>query len=301
MPLGDAIPRSARYAAVPDPVDDDLVLELIGLAVRAPSAENHQNWDFVVVRDPAVKHQLARLNRQAWSIGKRVARRKVRTDWRMEGVIDAIQWQADHFEETPVVIVACLRGMRLSRLLHVGAASYYGSIFPAVRTSCSRPCRGTGQATLTTIALWSVDGARPPHHRLPLGRDAVRGRPHRYGHGGHHGPTTAVRPRRSFTSTGTGTGLPAPPPPVDAGGLRRPRSASPRGSRGRSRHVRDQWCSGPCRMARSAAGGGIRVGRPRPDGRPIRYPLRSVDIRARYAACGGSAIRADRSSVGRGR
>ncbi len=123
----DTTQRAVR--GCPRPVDDDLVLELIGLAVRAPSAENHQNWDFVVVRDPAVKHQLARLNRQAWSIGKRVARRKVRTDWRMEGVIDAIQWQADHFEETPVVIVACLRGMRLSRLLHVGAASYYGSIF----------------------------------------------------------------------------------------------------------------------------------------------------------------------------
>ncbi len=189
MPLGEAMTtQRAVRRLLPDPVDDDLVLELIGLAVRAPSAENHQNWDFVVVRDPAVKHQLARLNRQAWSIGKRVARRKVRTDWRMEGVIDAIQWQADHFEETPVVIVACLRGMRLSRLLHVGAASYYGSIFPAVQNLLlAARAAGLG-ATLTTMPLWSTGLARrtlglpsdvTPCAVVPIGWPR-----------GHHGPTT---------------------------------------------------------------------------------------------------------------
>lgn len=161
MPLGEAMTtqRALRRLRV-DPVDDDLVLELLRLAVRAPSAENHQNWDFVVVRDPAVKHQLARLNRQAWSVAKRIARRRIRNDWRMEGVIDAIQWQADHFEETPVVIVACTRGGRLSRLVGVGAASHYGSIFPAVQNLLlAARAAGLG-ANLTTMPLWSTTLAR---------------------------------------------------------------------------------------------------------------------------------------------
>ena len=55
-----------------DPVDDETVLELLRLAVKAPTGSNAQNWEFVVVRDPDVKHQLARLNRQAWSLYRRL-------------------------------------------------------------------------------------------------------------------------------------------------------------------------------------------------------------------------------------
>ena len=39
----------------PDPVDDALVLRCIELALKAPTGSNAQNWEFVVVKDPAVK------------------------------------------------------------------------------------------------------------------------------------------------------------------------------------------------------------------------------------------------------
>ncbi len=56
------------------------------------------------MRDPAVKAKLARLNRQAWNIyggiGRRMAQRS--GDARMGKILDAVQWQADHFEEVPV-------------------------------------------------------------------------------------------------------------------------------------------------------------------------------------------------------
>ena len=81
MPLEDAMrTQRAIRRLKPDPVDDDLVLHLIELALRAPTGSNAQNWEFIVVRDPAVKAKLGRLNRMAWrlygGIGKRMAERQ---------------------------------------------------------------------------------------------------------------------------------------------------------------------------------------------------------------------------------
>jgi len=55
----------------PDPVDDDTVLTLLDLASRA-TAGQRRRCEFVVVRDPDVRHQLARSYRQGWSIYRRV-------------------------------------------------------------------------------------------------------------------------------------------------------------------------------------------------------------------------------------
>ena len=64
MPLAEAMStqRAIRRLKT-DPVDDELVLRLIELALKAPTGSNQQNWEFVVVRDPAVKRNLGRLNR----------------------------------------------------------------------------------------------------------------------------------------------------------------------------------------------------------------------------------------------
>ena len=43
-----------------------------------PPARNKQEWEFVVVRDAEVKHQLARLNRQALAVGRRVEAEQAR-------------------------------------------------------------------------------------------------------------------------------------------------------------------------------------------------------------------------------
>ena len=107
MPLEEAMAtqRAIRRLKT-DPVDDALVLKLIELALKAPTGSNAQNWEFVVVRDPEVKAKLARFNRQAWSvyggIGRRMAQRS--GDAGMGRILDAVQWQADHFEEVPVIV-----------------------------------------------------------------------------------------------------------------------------------------------------------------------------------------------------
>ena len=81
MPLVEAMEtQRAVRRLLPDPVDDATVLRVIELATKAPTGSNLQNWEFVVVRDPDVKHQLARLNRQAWSVYRRLGKRRARND-----------------------------------------------------------------------------------------------------------------------------------------------------------------------------------------------------------------------------
>ncbi len=161
MPLGEAMEtQRAVRRLLPEPVDDATVLRIIELATKAPTSSNLQSWEFVVVRDPDVKHQLARLNRQAWSVYRRLGKRKARNDESTRKIIAAVQWQADHFEEIPVVIVACLHGRSPVFGPPVMATSYYGSAYPAVQ-NLLLAARGLGLgATLTTLPLWSTSLAR---------------------------------------------------------------------------------------------------------------------------------------------
>ena len=160
MPLEEAITTQRAVRRLkPDPVDDALVLRLIELALKAPTGSNAQNWEFVVVKDPAVKAKLGRRNRQAWSLYGGIGRRQNRDDPKMMRLLDAVQWQADHFEEIPVVIVACLRGPRLG-FPNAAATSYYGSIFPSVQNLLlAARAAGLG-AALITLPLWSTISAR---------------------------------------------------------------------------------------------------------------------------------------------
>jgi nitroreductase len=160
MPLEEAMStQRAIRRLLPDPVDDAIVLRLIELALKAPSGSNQQNWEFLVVKDPAVKAKLARLNRAAWNLYGGIGRRMARGDDGMLRIIEAVEWQATHFEEIPVIVVACLRGMR-PFWPPVAATSYYGSIYPSVQNLLlAARAAGLG-AALITLPLWSTFLAR---------------------------------------------------------------------------------------------------------------------------------------------
>ena len=160
MPLEDAMSTQRAIRRLrPDPVDDELVLRLIELALKAPTGSNAQNWEFVVVKDRAVIERLGRLNMQAWNVYGRVGRFTMGGRPKMLRVIDAVDWQARHFGEIPVVVVACMRGVRLP-FPPVIATSYYGSIYPSVQNLLlAARAAGLG-AALITLPLWTTWGAR---------------------------------------------------------------------------------------------------------------------------------------------
>jgi len=156
MPLDEAMStqRAIRRLKT-DPVDDAMVLRLIELALKAPTGSNAQNWEFVVVRDRAVKERLGALNRGAWRLYGGLGRYLNRKEPKMLRLLDAVQWQADHFAEIPVIIVACLRGPR-SPFPAIAASSYYGSIYPSVQNLLLAARSAGLGAALITLPLWST-------------------------------------------------------------------------------------------------------------------------------------------------
>jgi nitroreductase len=136
MPLATAMLTQREVRRVrPDPVDDRIVLRCVELALEAPTGSNMQNWEFVVVKDEAVKAKLAAQYRVAWTLYNVVGRR-VTVDEQASKIQRSVKWQVDHFEEIPVLVVCCLRGGYRVPLLPqppIAASSHYGSIFPSAQ------------------------------------------------------------------------------------------------------------------------------------------------------------------------
>jgi len=92
----------------PDPVPRELIERVIEAASYAPSGGNHQTFSFVVITD---REQIARLA----PIWRRIVTWYITTQTPPEHMDDAawgrltatLQHQADHFEEIPVLVIAC--------------------------------------------------------------------------------------------------------------------------------------------------------------------------------------------------
>jgi nitroreductase len=162
MPLEEAMRTQRAIRRIKsDPVDDSLLLHLLELAMKAPNGSNAQNWEFIVVKDREVVAVLGRLNRRALNLVSPFYRRifERRGDEKMLRLHKAVQWQADHFDEIPVVVVACVKGV-VAPWPSMATSSAYGSIYPAVQNLLlAARAAGLG-AALTTLPLWSKVLAR---------------------------------------------------------------------------------------------------------------------------------------------
>jgi nitroreductase len=147
--------RKVRF----DPVADELVLRCIELALKAPTGSNGQNWEFVVVKDRAIKEKFGKQYKRAWRVYGGIGRRVTKDDPAMGKVLDAVQWQVEHFADIPVLVVACLRGSRLPVVplpAPMVPSSYYGSIYPSVQNLLlAARAMGLG-ASLITLPLMST-------------------------------------------------------------------------------------------------------------------------------------------------
>jgi nitroreductase len=140
----------------PDPVPDDLLLRLIDAANQAPSGSNTQPARWVAVRDAEQRRRIAELNRDAVR-----AYLEMRTNrpllphqdaTRQEAIGKAVAWQAEHLQDVPALIFACLQlgaGRGESFLAGLGAG---GSIWPAVQNLLlAARALGLGAAPTTLV------------------------------------------------------------------------------------------------------------------------------------------------------
>lgn len=161
----------------PDPVPDELLTRLVEAAGWAPSGSNAQAYSFVVVTDRAVVARLADLWRRCvelyfTSVGGRTP--STMDDPGYARMRRAIEYQRDHFHETPAVIVPCYAYPRagasvaasLAREMSVGdfarlgarmgrftALSEASSIYPGVQ-NLLLAARALGLAA--NITLWHL-------------------------------------------------------------------------------------------------------------------------------------------------
>lgn len=133
-----------------EPISDDILNACLDAA--ASGQHTQPRYELVVVRDPDRKHQLARIYRQGWSVYRRLIAHRGAS-------LDARQWEADHFEDVPVVIVGCAKGLR-PVLPAIGEARYYASVLPPLQ-NLMLAGRSLGlSATISTLAVWSGWQAR---------------------------------------------------------------------------------------------------------------------------------------------
>jgi nitroreductase len=184
MPLVEAMTTQRAVRRLkPDPVDPDIVLRCIELGLKAPTGSNGQNWEFVVVTERATKAALAERYRQAWKlyggighwiaeqqgasglagmIGRAMGSSGETGPEAMSKILRAVEWQVDHFEELPVLVIPCLRGSKAPfvPVPAIANTSYYGSIYPSVQNLLlAARAMGLG-ASLITLPLWSMTSVR---------------------------------------------------------------------------------------------------------------------------------------------
>ncbi len=140
----------------PDAVPEEMLVRLIEAGNQAPSGSNLQGARWIVVRDPDVKAELARLNKigveeyigpmdgQGASLPHQNADKRQR-------MINAVLWQAEHMHEIPALVIACMKfGREVTELERAQAG---GSIWPGIQ-NVLLAARGLGLgAAPTTLGL----------------------------------------------------------------------------------------------------------------------------------------------------
>jgi nitroreductase len=155
--------QRAHRAFADAPVDDDDIARVLSAATFAPSAENRQPWEFVVVRDPETRAAIGALTRAAWESGGR-AFSENRLDPKMLADVD--RGATGAIAAAPVLVVVCAD---IERGLEQTVPS---SIFPAVQNLLLAATAGGLGSALTTITVRYRDELRDllalPDHVLPV-------------------------------------------------------------------------------------------------------------------------------------
>jgi nitroreductase len=134
----------------PDPVPPEDLRYLVRAATQAASAENDQNWAFVVVTDAGPRKLLGEIYRE---IGERVIRDQALASGTLPEETERIHRRAmilvEHLGEAPALIVVAQRGRPPTQPAQ--SSAWYGSIYPAIQNlMLAARSRGLG-TTLTTL------------------------------------------------------------------------------------------------------------------------------------------------------
>lgn len=147
------------------PVEREVILDCLRLAIQAPTGSNRQGWRWLVVTDPDKRAGLARLYRAG---GEAYFRDRAGSDGagsssgdtpggQVNRVLASARYLMEVIDQVPVLVVPCLQG-RLTDLRH--AAGFFGSILPAAWSlQLALRSRGLGSAWTTFHLAYEREAA----------------------------------------------------------------------------------------------------------------------------------------------
>ena len=112
------------------PVEREVLLECLRLAVQSPTGSNSQTWHWVVVTDPDKRVRLKELY-DGMARPYLESQAENATDAQTKRVYQSAVYLLNILDRVPVHVIPCVEG-RLESPEPFAAASYYGSILPAV-------------------------------------------------------------------------------------------------------------------------------------------------------------------------
>ncbi|MEO6653560.1 MAG: nitroreductase family protein [Ilumatobacteraceae bacterium] len=118
------------------PVEREIVMECLELALQAPTGSNAQGWQWVFVEDQAKKDALAEIYRTRFEMYRTMPRATyddgdTRAE-RMDAVVDSASFLSDHFEQSPIMMIPCIKGRVDPEGGSGSGAGMWGSLLPAV-------------------------------------------------------------------------------------------------------------------------------------------------------------------------
>jgi nitroreductase len=147
------------------PVDNQVVLDCIELAEQAPTGGNLPSRRWLIIREQAVKDQLARLyGDTAGGWMSDMAVRLAGTGQAQEKVMASAAWLAEHLAEVPALVVSTIIGRHDGR----GRPGLFDSVIQAAWSFClALRARGLGTAWVTAALADEVKVKEilgiPPH------------------------------------------------------------------------------------------------------------------------------------------
>jgi nitroreductase len=159
----------------PDPVDDELIFQVIDAAIRAPAGSNMQVWHFLIVRDEEKRRRIGEAYWETWaSYGKQYVDDPTEIDRlpkQMQLVVRSTDDLARSIAQVPVHLFIC------------GPDGAAGTVYPAVQNALLA-CRGLGLGSVMTGfhrghmdrlgPLLGIPEDQTAHALLPIGWPADR-------------------------------------------------------------------------------------------------------------------------------
>ena len=140
------------------PVETEVVLECLQLAVQAPTGSNAQGWRWLVVTDPEKRAELGRMYSEGGAAYLRSAAAN-ELDPQTKRVYESAVHLADVIGRVPVHVIPCIHG-RADNAPNIMSASIYGSIMPAAWSfMLALRSRGLGSAWTTLHLMKEKESA----------------------------------------------------------------------------------------------------------------------------------------------